>query len=29
MEKTMIIQGREVSSKDIEFIREMIKLNPS
>jgi len=25
----MIIQGREVSSKDIEFIREMIKLNPS
>ncbi len=24
----MIIQGREVSSKDIEFIREMIKLNP-
>jgi len=29
MEKTIIIQGREVSSKDIEFIREMIKLNPS
>ena len=25
----MIIQGREVSSKDIEFIREMIKVNPS
>ncbi len=25
----MIIQGREVSSKDIEFIREMIKLNSS
>ncbi len=25
----MIIQGREVSSKDVEFIREMIKVNPS
>ena len=25
----MIIQGREISSKDIEFIREIIKLNPS
>ncbi len=29
MEKTIIIQGREVSSKDIEFIREIIKVNPS
>ncbi len=29
MEKTIIIEGREASSKDIEFIREMIKLNPS
>jgi hypothetical protein len=29
MEKTMIIQGREVSSKDIEFIRETIKAHPS
>ncbi len=28
MEKTIIIQGREVSSKDIKFIREMIKANP-
>ena len=25
----MIIQGREITPKDIEFIREMIKLNPS
>lgn len=29
MEKTIIIQGREVNSKDIEFIREMIRVNPS
>ena len=29
MEKTIIIQGREVTPKDIEFIREMIKANPS
>jgi len=29
MNKTMIIQGREVSPEDIEFIREMIKANPS
>ena len=28
MEKTMIIQGREIGSKDIESIREMIKANP-
>jgi hypothetical protein len=28
MEKTMIIQGREVSSKDIEFIQEKIKARP-
>jgi len=25
----MIIQGREIIPKDIEFIREMIKVNPS
>jgi len=25
----MIIQGREISSEDIEFIREMIKAHPS
>lgn len=25
----MIIQGREIRSKDIEFIREMIRVNPS
>jgi len=29
MEKAMIIQGREVTPKDIEFIREMIKAHPS
>jgi hypothetical protein len=29
MEKIIIIQGREISPKDIEFIREMIKANPS
>jgi len=29
MEKTMIIQGREISHKDIELIREMIKIHPS
>jgi len=29
MEKTMIIQGREITPEDIEFVREMIKLNPS
>jgi len=29
MEKTMIIQGREITPKDIEFIREMIKAHPS
>ena len=25
----MIIQGREISHKDIELIREMIKIHPS
>jgi len=29
MEKIMIIQGREISHKDIELIREMIKIHPS
>jgi len=29
MEKTMIIQGRDITPKDIEFIREMIKARPS
>jgi len=29
MEKIIIIQGREVTPKDIEFIREIIKANPS
>jgi len=29
MEKIIIIQGREVTPKDIEFIRKMIKANPS
>ena len=29
MEKTMIIQGREISPKDVEFIREMIKTHRS
>jgi len=29
MEKTMIIQGREITPKDIEFIRKMIKAHPS
>ncbi|MBA7496269.1 hypothetical protein ES702_06868 [subsurface metagenome] len=29
MEKTIIIQEREITPKDIEFIREMIKVNPS
>ena len=29
MEKTTIIQGREITPKDIESIREMIKANPS
>ncbi len=29
MEKTMIIQGRETSDKDIALVREMIKANPS
>jgi len=29
MEKIIIIQGREVTPKDIESIREMIKANPS
>lgn len=28
MEKTIIIQGREVTPKDIEFIREMINARP-
>jgi len=27
--KTIIIQGRGVSSRDIGFIREMIRVNPS
>jgi len=29
MEKIIIIQGREVTPKNIEFIREMIKAHPS
>ena len=29
MKKTMIIQGRETSDKDIALVREMIKANPS
>jgi len=29
MEKAMIIQGREITPKDIKFIREMIKSHPS
>jgi len=29
MEKTTIIQGREITPEDIESIREMIKANPS
>ena len=29
MNKAMIIQGREVTSEDIELVREIIKLNPS
>ena len=29
MEKTIIIQGREVTPKNIEFIRELIKAHPS
>jgi len=29
MEKTMIIQGREITHKDIELVREMIGTNPS
>jgi len=29
MNKAMIIQGRETTPEDIEFIREMIKANPS
>ena len=29
MEKTMIIQGRETSDKDIALVREVIKAHPS
>jgi len=29
MEKSIIIQGRKVTPQDIEFIKEMIKTNPS
>ncbi len=29
MEKITIIRGREITPKDIEFIREMIKAPPS
>jgi len=29
MNKAMVIQGRETTSKDIELVQEMIKANPS